>query len=226
MELEILTVFYDSYGNQADGISAQVEGKLTPEGMEQAKTNGYRFTRRLALEPGIYQARIGVREKGSDRIGTAATRVEVPELKPDRLAMSSLVLNNPLEPDLVDTEKIEVNSLEQVRMVQGVAVYKPGDIFYYTFRVHPGREGTGELSPSDPELEWMQEVLKEGKPKETGKWYPVKGASLSADSKGWLDLDDELDISGYKTGVYELKVSVKDAASGDIVERTVAFGIE
>ena len=225
VELEILTVFYDSFGKQVDGISAQVEGRLTPEGMEQAQTSGYRFSRRLALEPGVYRARIGVREKGTERIGTATTWIEVPGFKPDRLQMSSLMLSNPLEADPVETEKIEVNSLERVRMVQGVPVYGTGDMFYYTFRVHPGHDRPGDQASEEPELLLMSEVLKEGKPVETREWQPITVENCVTDGKGWFDLDGEVDIGEFESGTYELRVRVKAAESDETVLRTVAFGI-
>lgn len=221
VELEILSVVYDSSGKQVDGISAQVEGKLTPQGMERARNKGYRFSRRLTLEPGVYQVRVGVREEGSDRVGTAATWVEVPRIKPDKLEMSSLILCNPLEMGFTDAPDIRVNELEQVKMVQGVPIFETRDIFYYTFRVHAGVE-----PPDRPDLFWMREVLQGGAPVAEGTWRKIPLETLTIDSEGWFDLDDELDIRGYNAGVYELRVSVKNAASGDNAKRTIAFGIE
>ncbi len=221
VELEILSIVYDSAGKQVDGISARVEGKLTAEGMELARNRGYRFSRRLMLDPGVYRVRIGVREEGSDRVGTASTWVEVPELKQDRLEMSSLVLCNPLDTGLYEDGSIEVNQLEQVKMVQGVPIYETGDIFYYTFRVHAGVQG-----PEQSGLLWMREVLQSGALVDGGKWQTIPAKTMAADGRGWFDLDDELDISEYKAGVYELRVSIKDAASDDRVTRMVAFGIE
>ena len=52
--------------------------------------------------------------------------------------MSSLVLCNPLDAGLYETENVRVNELEQVKMVQGVPIFESGDVFYYTFRVHAG----------------------------------------------------------------------------------------
>ena len=69
--LEIMYLVYDSSGKQVDGTSAHMEGRLTQEHLEQAKTSGFRFSRRLSLKPGAYQVRIGVREEGTDRMGTA-----------------------------------------------------------------------------------------------------------------------------------------------------------
>ncbi|MBP1624699.1 MAG: hypothetical protein H6Q07_2719, partial [Acidobacteria bacterium] len=127
VELEILSLIYDGTGKQVDGISARVEAKLTTERMDQAKTSGYRYSRRLALKPGVYQARIGVREEGTDRMGTASAWVEVPEVKPDKLEMSSLVLRNPLDTDPSSKEGINVSELEQIRMVHSIPLYDRDD---------------------------------------------------------------------------------------------------
>ena len=221
VELEILSLVYDSSGKQVDGISAQVEGKLTPEGMNRAKNKGYRFSRRLTLDPGVYQVRVGVREEGSDRVGTAATWVEVPKIKPDKLEMSSLILSNPLETGFSDAPNIRVNELEQVKMVQGVPIFNPRDIFYYTFRVHAGVE-----DPDRSDIFWMREVLQGGVPITEGTWQQISEEMQTTDSEDWFDLDDELFIRDYSAGVYELRVSVKNSSSGEIAKRTIAFGIE
>jgi hypothetical protein len=104
---------------------------------EQAMTSGYRFLRRLTLKPGFYHARIGIREEGTDRMGTAAAWIEVSEVTPNKLAMSSLILRNPLDlGPVVDREGINVSDLEQIRIVQGVPLYAHGDFCDYFFRIH------------------------------------------------------------------------------------------
>lgn len=220
VDLEIVSVIYDSSGNQVEGISSHVQGKLTPDDMAQAKTSGYQFSRRLPLMPGVYQARIGVREEGTNRMGTATTWLEVPELAPDKLEMSSLVLSNPLDMDLVDTEGIDVSDLEQVKMVQGIPMYEQDDIFYYSFRVHPVYQDS-----DGSDLLLMRELLQRGKPVRTEKWVPIATKQEDTDSKGWFDLDGELDIAELDYGVYELRISVKKDGSDHAVQRTVAFGI-
>ena len=211
--MEVQVVVTDSDG--------RIVENLKTEGLAQPKNKGYRFSRRLALDPGVYQVRVGVREEGSERVGTAATWVEVSELKQDKLEMSSLVLCNPLDAGLFDDENIQVNELEQVKMVQGVPIYETGDIFYYSFCVHAGIP-----APEQSGLLWMREVLQGGMPVVEGTWQTIPAKTMAADGRGWFDLDDELDISEYKAGVYELRVSIKDAASDDMVTRMVAFGIE
>ncbi len=221
VELEILYAIYDSSGKQVVGISARVEGKLTSERLEQAKTSGYRFSRRLTLKPGVYQARIGVREEGTDRMGTAAAWVEVPELTPTRLEMSSLMLHNPMDTNPADKEGMNVSELEQIRMIQGIPLYARSDFCDYSFRVFEG-----SLNPAGPDLLLMKELLQDGKPVKEEAWRPIPPEDKIKDNKGWFDLDGDVELSGLKPGVYELRVSVKNAAANNVVRRSAIFGIE
>ncbi len=218
--LEIVSLIYDSSGDQVDGISAHVEGDLIRPDIEKARASGYRYVRRIPLEPGVYQTRIGVREEGTNRIGTATTWVEVPEIQPDTLEMSSLILSSPLDADLVDPESIDMSGLEKVKMIQGIPMYSRDDIFYYAYRVHPD-----QLAPEGADLLLMSVLLQGGEPVRTEQWQPLLAAPGGADSKGWIDSDGELDIGGLAAGVYELRVLVKEKNSDRTVQRTVAFGI-
>ena len=221
VELEILSVISDSSGEQVDGISARVEANLTPAGMERARTSGYRFSRRLPLKPGIYQARVGVREVGSERIGTASTWVEVPEITGNKMEMSSLILANPLDANpLADEESVNVSKLEQTKMVQGVPMFEQDDFFYYVFRIYRPMTGSG-----DSGLEIKREVLQGGKPVFQDTWTTISAEEINADDKGWIDFDGEVDISRFDSGVFELRVSAKNSGSNETVQRTISFGI-
>ena len=220
IELELMSFIFDSSGNRADGVSASVTGSMPEGDMAKAQYGGYRFSRRLALKPGVYQARVGVREEGTDRMGTATTWVEVPEIVPDKLEMSSLILGNPLDTSLPDKEGIDLGGLEQIKMVQGIPMYSTDDIFYYSFRVH-----RDSPAPGEPELSMMSELLQGGEPVRKEKWSPISTERMDMDGKGWIDLDGEMDIGALRPGIYELHVSVKGSSSEKIIRRTAVFGI-
>jgi VWFA-related protein len=221
VQLELLYAIYDAAGKQVDAVSAQVEGRLTSERLTQAKSRGYRFSQRLVLKPGVYQVRVGVREDGSDRVGTASTWVEVPDLAPAALEMSSLMLRNPLDVDPAASEGIDVGKLEQVRMVQGVPLYARGDFCDYSFRVYEAPQSSSRF-----ELALMKEVLRDGKPVKQAEWKPIPAEDKDKDGKGWFDLDGDVELSDFTPGVYELRISIKNTASNSIVQRTAVFGIE
>ena len=221
VELEILYSILDSSGKQVDGISARVEGELTPERIHQAKTSGYRFSRRVTLKPGVYQARIGVREEGTDRMGTASAWVEVPEVAPAKLEMSSLMLRNPMDTNPAAQEGMQVSELEQIKMVQGIPLYARNDFCDYSFRVYEGI-----LSAAGPDLLLLKEVLRDGKPVRQEPWRPISPEDKEKDAKGWFDLDGDVELSGFTPGVYELRISLKNSVSNNLVQRSAVFGIE
>jgi hypothetical protein len=221
IKLEILYVILDASGKQVEATSADVEGALSSERLMQAKTTGYRFSRRLALQPGVYQARIGVREEVTDRMGTATAWISVPELGPNMLEMSDLLLRNPLESATTIKEGVEVRELEQMRMVQSIPLYARSDFFDYAFRVHQGT-----LAPADLSLMWMREVLRDGKPIKQESWQAIPEEDRSFDAKGWFDLDGDVELSEFNPGVYELRISVKDSKSNKTLQRSTVFAVE
>jgi VWFA-related protein len=220
-KLEILYVIYDSSGKQEEGVSAYVEGNLSPDRLTQAKTSGYRFSRRLTLKPGVYQVRVGVREEETDRMGTATAWVQVPELAQDKLEMSSLILSNPLDIEPAEAEGIDVSKLEQIRMVHCIPLFERGDFFDYSFRVY-----VGTLNPVEPNLEWMPELYRDGRLIKPGQWLPVSAEKEDIDSKGWFDVYGEVGIGEFSSGVYELRVNVRDSRSNKTAQRTAVFSVE
>jgi VWFA-related protein len=220
-EAEILYDIYDSAGKQVETISAAVEGKLSEERMGQAQTAGYLFRRRLTLKPGVYQARVGVRESGTERFGTASAWVEVPEIVKDKLDMSSLILQSPLDENSDGIEGINVSELEQVKMVQGVPLYAQGEFCDYVFRVYPNTQ-----TSTESKLSMMREILQDGRLIKQESWKTLSEEEKYKDSKGGFDVGGSVDLKDFKPGIYELRISVKDAQSNKTAQRTTVFSIE
>jgi hypothetical protein len=59
-----------------------------------------------------------------------------------------------------------------------------------------------------------------------GQWLPISVEKGDIDSKGWIDVYGEVDIGKLDSGVYELRVSVKDSRSNKTVQRTAVFSVE
>ena len=58
------------------------------------------------------------------------------------------------------------------------------------------------------------------------QWRTISAEEVEMDNKGWIDLDGEVDLSGFNPGIYELRVSIKDAGLNKTIQRTTVFGIE
>jgi hypothetical protein len=72
----------------------------------------------------------------------------------------------------------------------------------------------------------LKELLQNGKPIKQEPWRPISAEDRNKDSKGWFDLDGDVELSGFASGVYELRISVKNAGSNNSVQRTAVFGVE
>jgi hypothetical protein len=55
---------------------------------------------------------------------------------------------------------------------------------------------------------------------------PIPAEERNRDSKGWFDVDGEVDLGGFDPGVYELRVSVKDVQSNKTTQRTTVFSVQ
>lgn len=106
-------------------------------------------------------------------------------------------------------------------MVQGIPLYAHDDFCDYSFRVHRTAQASAES-----DLTWMHELYQNGKLVKKEQWRPISAEDVEIDNKGWFDLDGEVDLSGFNPGIYELRVSIKDAGLNKTIQRTAVFGIE
>jgi hypothetical protein len=89
-KLDMVGFLLDASGRPVDRFSNGFNLNLQPDTYKEALRRGLLSTRTLPLKPGVYQARIFVREIDSGLIGTANDFVEIPKLKSDQLATSSI----------------------------------------------------------------------------------------------------------------------------------------
>jgi VWFA-related protein len=222
-EAEILTMIYNSDGKRVDLKSEIVQGNLAPERLDVAKQNGFQYNRRVQLKPGLYQIRVGVREPGNEKTGTAAAWIETPDLsKKNRLALSSLFMSDAvamgIEEPASNNDQGAAPSLS--KLVQGIRYYKTGQPVVYFFRLYNAANDKDEADAV------MQiEILKDEKPILTIPWQPVATRQLGKDAKG-LVVGGQLAMRNLQPGIYDLRVSVKSPKMKRPVQHSVAFGIE
>jgi hypothetical protein len=105
--------------------------------------------------------------------------------------------------------------------VQGIPLFESDDFFDYSFRVH-----LDTLAFLEPDLHWKPELFRGGELVKKGQWLPISVEKEDIDGKGWFDVYGEVDIGEIGSGVYELRVSVKDARSNKSIQRTTVFSVE
>jgi VWFA-related protein len=221
IDCEVSSVIFDQTGKSIRVITDKVQGSLTRDRLDEGRKNGYRYLKRLALKPGIYQVCIGVRENGSERIGTANTFVEVPNLGRAKLAVSSIVLttlgyaapkNKSPNSDLPEL------FLPGVR--QGTPYFKQGASLAYQLTVYE----SVARRPEDSGLLIQSELAQGEQTIYRSEWQPVTQRLVRVGKKGF-DAGGQINLD-VKPGIFELRVTVKDPKSNRSAQQSIVFEVE
>lgn len=220
-ETEIVTMIFNSDGKRVDLKSETVQGNLLPERAVLAKQNGIVYFKRFQLKPGLYQVRVGVREAGGERVGTAAAWIEVPDTS-KKLTPSSLILSDAVAVGVEqDSHDAKGGAPSPSKVIQGVRYYRNGQPLVYVFRLH--NAVAKDQAESDAEMQI--EILKDEKAILSVPWQPVTTRQIGKDAKG-LVMGGQLTLRQLEPGIYELRISVKSPKAKRPVQRSAAFGVE
>jgi VWFA-related protein len=91
---DLVAVAYGENGAVGTGFKGVLKGFVPAGEFEAVHERGVDYRLDLPIkEPGGYQVRVAVRDPASEKVGSASQFIEVPKLRPDRLALSGIVLN-------------------------------------------------------------------------------------------------------------------------------------
>ena len=106
-------------------------------------------------------------------------------------------------------------------MVQGIPLYGRDAFCEYSFRVRQGKQ-----SSTGSDLVFMRELLKGGRAVKQEPWLPIFQEERTSGSKDWFEIRDDMDLSGFEPGIYELRVTVKNTQSNKTVQRAAVFSVQ
>lgn len=217
---EVAVVVFDPSAKIVDSFAEQVKGEMLSEHLEQAKQNGFRYSARLKLMPGLHQLRIGVRDLENELTGTAMAWVEVPDLKKGRMALSSLFLGR----DQKSEEKEKVVGTSDIKntgpkLVLGRSAFKSGERAYYRFVAY-NTSKNDELSEG---ATVKIDIYSDEKAVFEGQWNPIASRTIRRDKTG-VELGGEI-VLALSPGIYELRVTVKGGKSKKIVQQIATIEI-
>lgn len=92
--LELSTIAIDQKGNAHGPAPSTVQLNLTPPTRDAVVRRGFRLLQRMALAPGRYTLRVGMREQNGGAIGTLSYDLDVPDFYRAPLSMSGVVLTS------------------------------------------------------------------------------------------------------------------------------------
>jgi hypothetical protein len=191
---------------------AMLRSNMLPVSYELGKEVGYRYTTRLQLNPGMYQIRIGAMESETERIGTASTWVEVPDLTKKKLALSSILLtDDTTHGPLTKFGKDDLSLQRGTR--QGVRVYQQSEMLRYLLRAY---------NPGGSNLVYLNEIAQGDAIVALGEWKPVPPETKAPTG---IELGRMFPLEGIPPGLYELRVRMREEKSKKPMLRSVAFEV-
>ena len=213
---DVLAVTFGDNGALLDQIGRTYVIQLPDDVYKRTVREGLVYYITVPVKkPGAYQLRMSFRDTASERIGSASQFIEVPDIKKNRLTLSSIVLRgnlpnanranaNPAEAPPQGQEGMDKGSAEASPAVRH---FRQGMMLTYGTYIYNARlDKTDNL----PRLTTQVQLFRDGKPVFTGKetLLPIKEAAdwKRLTAGGAIQLGTDL-----PAGDYVLQLTVTDS---------------
>jgi VWFA-related protein len=228
--IDVTGVVYDESGQVAAKLETQ-RSKLDLDEVqyESLLQSGVPYRRVAILPAGRYQVRLAAREDATGLLGSAWKKIEVPDLVPGRLVVSSLFLmkDEPARggaavPGPSDASApggaMAPDNAPSLRSVQGRRQFARGESLYVQlYAYNARRDASGALA-----LAAQAEVLRGGVSLGTAVPEPMEAPS----HVGPVGHLSRIPLRSFQPGEYELRVTVMDRNAHAMATRGVAFTVE
>ena len=214
----LLIGILNSSGYTTNVLEDAIQIKLSRQQLQAARDSVYRYTKRLSLKPGLYQLRVGVRDPQTQLLGTAGTWIEVPELKPHKLTLSSLSTAKG-RGIVAGKDGKSAPSTVPPNVRNGVNLYRPSDIIVYSERAY--KSGLGE---QDAGTSVQVAVLQGERLLQQGEWMPMSAFVFNKD-KDSVEFGGVIKAADFKAGLYTLRITVKEANSKAVIAKETNFEV-
>jgi VWFA-related protein len=214
-DLEVVGFIFDSQGKLADNFNDIIALNFLPKTYEETLKRGLLSSRTMNLKPGVYQLRVFVRETDSGLIGTANNFIDIPNLKSDRLALSSIFLD--AQPLTDQGGATNTSTLSQRR-------YASNSQLDYLFLIYNAKDEN-----KTAQLEMSLRIMKGSQMKYNGPLKPVVAMDGSVQPSRIIT-GGSIVLKNLAPGDYTLEVIVKDKlekkSSRGVVRQEIDFSIE
>jgi VWFA-related protein len=168
-DFDVLAISFDNDGVAVDKIVRNYVLTLPPQEYQRFLAEGFVYYFTFPVKkPGPYSFRVAIRDKQSQRIGSASQFLEVPDLKKDGLTLSGVVLetltDDELQRERAAESKLSVNRIENrgySNMLNATSLrhFQRPTILRYGFEVYNAKLD----SAHQPRLTSQVNVFRDGK---------------------------------------------------------------
>jgi VWFA-related protein len=221
----LIAMTFGDNGIPIDQFSKNYTLSLTENSYKIAQEKGFVYNLDVPIKKaGAYQFRIALQDTKSKKLGSATQFIEVPNVKKNRLTLSSLVLENYQESDLQKL-KIDHAFVPKTAPLSDTALrrFQRNTVLKYGLEIYNAKLG----SDQKPQLDFQLRLFKDGK-----IYYENKPSKINLNGKimpdktllgGAFSLGNELPF-----GEYVLQIVVFDALAKEknrIATQSIEFEV-
>jgi VWFA-related protein len=213
----VLGAVFDDKGNTGAAFSNRLT--IQAPSMEAIKGNrDVTYGYPVYIKPGLYQVRVGVRDETSGRSGTAHGWIEIPDLSPGQLALSSLLLG-------ARTATAETTNASATTNTPPVALsinhnFSSDGYLRFLVLVY-----NAALAPADskPDVAVQVQIVRDEQPVTTTALKKISVEGITDLTK--IPYAAEVSLNGLPAGRYLLQVTVVDRVSKKSASQQTRFEI-
>jgi VWFA-related protein len=213
--VEMTAVVHDETGAVAATLGPQrLSLDMTETQHERLSREGLPYQKTAPLKPGRYEVRLVVGGAGAGALGVASQWVEIPDLAPGRLTLSSLFLLKAGEVPGGTGDSGAPLVLSQARR----RFRWDESLYVQVYAYNPMRDASGRT-----DLVWQGRILRGGVVVEAGTPEPMEAGERDGPP---VPHTSKIALDPFGPGEYELEVTVTDRNANEAATRRVGFTID
>ncbi|HEX8637979.1 MAG TPA: VWA domain-containing protein [Pyrinomonadaceae bacterium] len=219
---DVLAIGFGDNGVPVDQINKTFTMTIKSAEYESIMKTGFVYDFRFPIKkPGAYQLRIALRDHANDKIGSASQFIEIPNLKKERLTLSSVVLENiPLSEwqqrrqETAPASESTSNPLMDTALRQ----FRRGTVLNYGAEIYNAKADAARPASLTSQIR----IFRDGKLFYEGKPQPIATAG-TADAKK-IGVSGSVNFGATMTaGEYVLQLIVTDNAAKEKYKSAAQF---
>ncbi|HKR60983.1 MAG TPA: VWA domain-containing protein, partial [Pyrinomonadaceae bacterium] len=209
--------------NEKGQLGAKLDQRLTivapPPDPSQPPPKDFKYTFPVHLAPGLYQARFGIRDVGSGRLGTAHAWIEIPTLAANEVQLSSLHIGERVPGQVTNASVKDDSAIDGVSLSIDHRFHSTSYLRFLVFVYNAAR-----TADTKPDVALQVLLLRDGQPVVI---TPLKKIGIEgAPDLNRIPYAAEVSLADLRPGRYLLKVSVVDRVSKRSASRETPIEID
>jgi VWFA-related protein len=216
-KLMLLIEVIDAGGNSKGITQDEIQIRLSPEQYKQATQNVYRYNKRMALKPGLYQIRIGVRDTNTDLMGTSMAWVEIPKANANKLILSSITF----EKFALSNQKEAKPVALPVTVRRGVSLFRNADFIAFFCTAY----NTATIEKEGGALTARVQILQDSKTVLEDVTIPFASLLIQKENNA-VKFGSQVNLKKLKPGMYEMRITIANQKGNRTATVNRLFEIE